>query len=90
MNYDESALQFLAALAEPSRWQILKMLRQKPAKSISHIARAMGISTTAAANQITVLEKVKLVSRKKRGKYHGVVINHDLWKKIQIFLIDNV
>ena len=66
------------------------MLQQEPAKSISHIARAMGISTTAAANHIVVLEKVNLVSRKKRGKYHGVEINHDLWKKIQLFLLDNV
>jgi predicted transcriptional regulator len=90
MNYDESALQLLSALAEPTRWKMLKLLRQKPATSISHIAKKVGISSTATANHIKVLEEVNLVSRKKRGKYHGIEINHELWKKIQLFLIDTV
>lgn len=90
MNYDQSALRLLSALAEPTRWKMLKLLRQKPATSISYIVKKMGISSTAVANHIKVLEEVNLVRRKKRGKYHGIELNHKLWKKIQLFLIDIV
>ncbi len=79
---DRAALQLFSALSDTNRWKILQMLSKGSVKSITLIARALEISTSAAVNQVAVLEKANLVTRTKRGKYHLIEINSDLWKKV--------
>lgn len=82
-DHDRAALQLFSALSDTNRWKILQMLSKGSVKSITLIARALGVSTSAAVNQIAILEKTNLVTRIKRGKYHRIEINTELWRKIQ-------
>jgi DNA-binding transcriptional ArsR family regulator len=70
------------ALANKTRRRILQRLSQKPARSISELARAFGISNTAASNQIKILEQAELVIRSQQGKYNHVILAPERTLKI--------
>lgn len=74
------------ALGHKTRRRILQRLAEKPARSISELAREFGITTTAASKQLTALERAGLVRRSPRGKYHGVEIHQELWTKVRTLL----
>jgi DNA-binding transcriptional ArsR family regulator len=87
MKDNDYPITVFAALANPTRWKMLKFLEEKPVRSISKIARAFGISSVAATKHVTVLEKANLITRRKIGKYHRIEINSDMWNKIKLFLV---
>lgn len=82
-DHDRMALQLFSALSDTNRWKILQIISKGSVKSITLIAKALGVSTSAAVNQVALLEKVNLVTRIKRGKYHQIEINHVLWEEIE-------
>lgn len=53
---------------------MLQRLSEKPARSISELAREFGISNTAASDQVNILEQAQLVTRSQRGKYNQVML----------------
>ena len=63
------------ALGNKARRRILQRLAEKPARSISELAREFGISSTAVSNHIKLLESAGLVARTQRGKYSQIQIN---------------
>jgi DNA-binding transcriptional ArsR family regulator len=70
------------ALGNKTRRRILQRLSEQPARSISELAREFGISNTAAANQITVLEEANLISRVQHGKYQRIQIQHEFTSRM--------
>jgi predicted transcriptional regulator len=75
MNLDSpEADLFFAALGSKTRRRILQRLSEKPARSISELAREFGISNTAISNQIAILEKTELVVRIPHGKFQKISI----------------
>jgi predicted transcriptional regulator len=71
MNLDSPEADLIfTALGSKTRRRILQRLSEKPARSISELAREFGISSTAVSNQITILEKAGLITRIKHGKHH--------------------
>ena|GEM_PF-7007778 len=62
------------ALGNKTRRRILQRLSEKPARSISELAREFGISSTSVSNQVAILEKAGLVSRIQHGKYQKAVV----------------
>jgi DNA-binding transcriptional ArsR family regulator len=58
-----------AAIADPTRREILEMLRAKPA-TITRIARAFPVSLNAVSKHVKVLEGAGLVRREVSGREH--------------------
>ncbi len=59
----------LAALADPTRRAILQRLSSGKAR-VTEVAEPFGISLNAVSKHILVLERAKLVKRKKVGREH--------------------
>jgi len=73
MRFDSPEADLLfTALGNKTRRRILQRLAEKPARSISELAREFGISNTAASNQVRLLEQAKLVKKVRRGKFHQI------------------
>lgn len=66
--------QVFAAIADPTRREILEMLRSEPA-TITRIARAFPISLNAVSKHVKVLEGAGLVHREVRGREHHCALS---------------
>lgn len=62
------------ALADPTRRQILTMLN-KGARTIGALADPFNMSLAAISKHIKILEKAKLLDRKKIGRIHECTLN---------------
>ncbi len=76
------------ALGNKTRRRILQRLSEKPARSISELARKFAISNTAVSNQITILERAKLTARIQHGKYQKILVNDKKMKIVRKMLIE--
>ena len=63
----EPLLNRMMALAEPSRWSILQLLREKP-HTVGQLASATGLSLAVISRHVQRLRSVGLVIGEKRGK----------------------
>lgn len=68
--------QTLAALANPTRREILGLLSRGEAR-VTDIARPFAMSLAAVSKHIRVLERASLVERRRSGKEHILSLNPD-------------
>lgn len=84
--------QTLNALSDPTRREILKMLK-KGAKTTGEISERFDISLPAISRHLSVLREAELVSTYREGKFVIYGLNEqpleDLWAWIRDFLRDN-
>jgi DNA-binding transcriptional ArsR family regulator len=64
----EDAEQVLAALADPTRMQLLELLGGSPGRSASTLAGAVPVSRQAVAQHLALLEECSLVRRRRAGR----------------------
>jgi DNA-binding transcriptional ArsR family regulator len=57
-----------AALADPTRWQVLSLLAARGAGSASSLAREMPVSRAAVIKHLTVLDRAGLVRARRQGR----------------------
>ena len=55
------------AVADPSRWRIVRLLEEKP-RTVTQLAEATGLSVAAACRHVQRLRAVGLVEARRRGK----------------------
>ena len=66
--------QTMMALADPTRRAILKHLSQKEAR-VTEIARPFDMSLNAVSKHILILERARLVHRRRQGREHFLSVN---------------
>jgi DNA-binding transcriptional ArsR family regulator len=64
----EDAEQVLAALADPTRRQLLELLGGSPGRSASALAGVVPVSRQAVAQHLALLEECSLVQRRRAGR----------------------
>jgi len=64
----------MMALADPTRRAILKHLSQKEAR-VTEIARPFDMSLNAVSKHILILERARLVHRRRQGREHFLTAN---------------
>ena len=67
-------------LADPSRRQIIELLREAGALKVTDIAEAFSMSLNAVSKHLKVLERAELVQREIRGREHWLSVN---WQALQ-------
>jgi DNA-binding transcriptional ArsR family regulator len=63
------------ALSDPTRRAILNSLIQNRERGVSDIASAFPMSLAAVSKHIKVMEKAKLVARRKEGSFSYLMLN---------------
>ncbi|MGA9407527.1 MAG: metalloregulator ArsR/SmtB family transcription factor [Bacteroidota bacterium] len=66
--------QTMMALADPTRRAILKHLSQKEA-CVTEIARPFDMSLNAVSKHILILERARLVNRRRQGREHFLSVD---------------
>jgi DNA-binding transcriptional ArsR family regulator len=66
--------QTMMALADPTRRAILKHLSQKEAR-VTEIAQPFDMSLNAVSKHILILERARLVNRRRQGREHFLSAN---------------
>lgn len=66
--------QTLMALADPTRRAILKYLSRKEAR-VTEVARPFAMSLNAVSKHILILERARLVHRRRQGREHFLSAN---------------
>ena len=75
VNYNHEALDnTFAALSDPTRRAILARLAGGEAQ-VSELAEPFGISLPAVSKHLKVLEKARLIQRRKSGRIHRFTVN---------------
>jgi DNA-binding transcriptional ArsR family regulator len=64
----EDAEHVLAALADPTRRQLLELLGGSPGRSASALAGVVPVSRQAVAQHLALLEECRLVQRRRAGR----------------------
>ncbi len=64
----------MMALADPTRRAILKYLSQKEAR-VTEIARPFDMSLNAVSKHLLILERARLVQRRRQGREHFLSAN---------------
>jgi len=64
----ELAPAVFAALADPTRWQVLHMLAQQGDRTATALAAQMPVTRPAVIKHLTVLDRAGLVTRKRAGR----------------------
>jgi DNA-binding transcriptional ArsR family regulator len=70
VNYSESVSEIFAALADPTRREILMHLSRQGEGAVTDLAKPFPISLPAISRHLKVLEKAKLIDRRKDGRTH--------------------
>ena len=60
--------QVLAALSDPTRWQVLQLLAERGEQTATQLARPMPVSRPAVIKHLTTLQQHGLVFVRKRGR----------------------
>lgn len=63
----EPLLERTMAVADPSRWQIVRLLGESP-RTVTQLARATGLSVAATCRHVQRLRVVGVVEARRRGK----------------------
>lgn len=83
VNIQSSELDLLFyALSDPTRRQILKMLHEGT-QTITSLADPFKMSLAAISKHIKILEKAKLLNRKKMGRIHECTLNPVAFKSAE-------
>ncbi len=86
VNYQSSELDLLFyALSDPTRRGIVNMLNSK-AYTIGDLAEPFDMSLAAISKHIKILEKAKLLIRKKSGRIHECSINPEAFKTVEEYI----
>lgn len=72
---DEALSAAFAALADPSRRQVLGLLRESAELRVSDIAAVFDMSLNGVSKHLKVLEKAGLVLRRRHGRTHWIRAN---------------
>ena len=75
------------ALSDPTRRQILELLRRGP-KSAGEISEQFGTSGATISHHLSVLKDAGLVSDEKRGKYIYYELNTSVVEELMLWLSD--
>ncbi|HEX7291143.1 MAG TPA: metalloregulator ArsR/SmtB family transcription factor [Conexibacter sp.] len=57
-----------AALADPTRWQLLRMLAQQGERTATALAAQLPVTRPAVIKHLTVLDRAGLVTRRRAGR----------------------
>lgn len=74
----ETCAEYLKALAEPSRLQIVDLLRSGP-QTVSEVAEHLGIELQNASHHLRVLLHAELVVSRRDGRFTHYSINPELF-----------
>lgn len=86
VNYLSSELDLLFyALSDPTRRRIVDMLNSG-AYTIGDLAAPFDMSLAAISKHIKILEKAKLLIRKKSGRIHECTINPEALKTVEEYI----
>lgn len=77
----------LHALGDPTRRRMVEMLSERP-HSVSALAGPFGITVTAIAQHLRVLEEAGLVRTEKLGRVRSCQIDRDGFARLQAWLND--
>lgn len=80
--------QIFHALGDPTRRAILDALGDRPA-SVSRLAEPLGITITAVAQHLQILEKSKLVKTEKLGRVRTCRIEPAGFKRLEQWIRDH-
>jgi len=72
VNEQERLDAIFGALADPTRRRILIALSHDPGKPVASLAKPFRISPPAISRHLRVLEKARLVDRRRRGRVHMI------------------
>jgi DNA-binding transcriptional ArsR family regulator len=72
-----------AALADPTRRRILVRLSSKGAGPVTALAKPFGISLPAISRHLRVLEKARLIHRRREGRVHLIRVRAAGFKPAQ-------
>ena len=67
-------------LADPHRYQILKLIAAAQCKACSDLRTAFDITAPTLSHHLKELEAAGLIEIEKRGKYVDLTFNRDVWK----------
>ncbi len=73
------------SLADPTRRDILARVKERPL-TVSEVARAYDMSLAAISKHLKVMEKAKLISKRRRGKERVVCAVPDALKEADDYL----
>lgn len=65
---EERVSVFFAALSDPGRFRIFKILLSESDACVTDIAHVLGVSVPAASQQLRILERAGLVRRERQGQ----------------------
>ncbi len=83
VNYLSNDLDLLFyALSDPTRRQILRMLNDGT-RTVGELAEPFKVSLAAISKHIKILEKSKLLNRKKIGRVHECTFNPEALKSAE-------
>ncbi|GAB5403951.1 MAG: hypothetical protein Aurels2KO_21820 [Aureliella sp.] len=86
MVYPEEDLnRAFQALADPTRRRMLLALRERPC-SMVELASPFKMSLPGAAKHLRVLERAKLITRRKQGRSYVCSVNHQVVKQVDQWL----
>lgn len=74
-----------ASLAHPIRRDILRRGEQKE-MSVTDLAKPYGVSIAAISKHIQILEKAKLISKRRRGKQQFVRLSPSAFRQASVYL----
>ena len=79
-DQEEALSATFRALADPSRRQVISLLREAGELRVGDMADAFSMSLNGVSKHVKVLEKVGLVSRRVDGREHWVSVR---WEALQ-------
>ena len=75
VKQQETVSAVFAALADPTRRQILERLSAQGESRVTNLARPFRMSLPAISRHLRVLEKARLIQRKRHGREHHIQVN---------------
>jgi DNA-binding transcriptional ArsR family regulator len=87
VNNQRQTTAVFAALADPIRRRILVRLSKGSESPVTALARPFRISPPAISRHLRILEKAKLVERRREGRMHFIRARPDGLKEAQRWMI---
>ncbi len=75
----------LHALADPTRRAILRRLAQSPAR-VTDLAKPFRISLNSVSKHIRILERARLVQRRRVGREHILRFRPESLRKVEVWI----
>ncbi|MFQ6608233.1 MAG: ArsR/SmtB family transcription factor [Fidelibacterota bacterium] len=78
ITFEKQAVKVFKALADPTRYKIVRLLAQKVELSCSDFDREFDISKPAMSHHYRILENAELIITRKQGTHVFVSLNWDI------------